>query len=100
MRIIFNQHQMSARLLRSAAWLYAAALMLLTLGPASIRPETAMPPYVEHLAAFGIAGLLFVIGYRKSGMLLVLCGGAFIASLEVLQVWVPGRHARLIDFAT
>jgi len=91
---------MSGRLLRPVAWLYAVALMLLTLGPASVRPETAMPPYLEHLAAFGISGLLFVAGYRNRGMLLMLYGGAFAASLEVVQVWAPGRHARLIDLAT
>src|SRR6266851_2478560 len=87
------------RLVRPAAWLYAGALMCLTLGPASVRPETAMPPYLEHLAAFGLSGLLFSIGYRSRGFLLVLCGGAFAALVEILQIWAPGRHARLIDFA-
>ena len=91
---------MSGRLLRPAAWLYAVGLILLTLGPAGVRPETAMPHYLEHLAAFGISGLLFVAGYRDRGVLLIFFGAAFAASLEVLQVWAPGRHARITDLAT
>src|SRR5712691_3939694 len=91
---------MSAFFLRAAAWLYAVVLMVLTLVPASFRPVTAMPPYLEHLAAFGALGFLLVAGYGNRGMLLIFYGGAFAAFLEFCQIWVPGRHARLIDLTT
>jgi hypothetical protein len=91
---------MSAFFLRAAAWLYAIVLMLLTLGPASIRPQTAMPPYLEHLAASGVLGFLLAAAYGNRGMLLLFYGGAFAAFLEFCQIWAPGRHARLIDLTT
>ena len=90
---------MITRLVRISACLYTGALVWLTLGPASFRPETVMPPYLEHVAAFGVSGLLFSIGCRFRGQYLVFLGGAFAAFLEILQIWAPGRHARLIDFA-
>ena|SRR5713226_4952742 len=88
---------MSALLLRLAAWLYVVALVLMTLGPTRFRPETAMSPLFEHLAAFCFSGLLFVVGYRTHRMLLVLWGGTFAVLLEFLQIWAPGRHPRMID---
>jgi VanZ family protein len=90
---------MTTRLVRAVAWLYAGALVGLTLGPASVRPETPMPPYLEHVAAFGFSGLLFSIGYRSRPALVLLVGIGFAALLEFLQIWVPGRHARWIDLA-
>jgi VanZ family protein len=90
---------MSTRLVRAVAWLYAGALVCLTLGPAGIRPETPMPHDLEHLAAFGLSGLLFSIGYRSRHALVLLAGIGFAAMLEFLQIWVPGRHARWIDLA-
>jgi VanZ family protein len=58
-----------------------------------------MPPYLEHVAAFGFSGLLFSIGYRSRRALVLLAGIVFAALLEFLQIWVPGRHARWIDLA-
>ena len=90
---------MSTRLTRAIAWLYAAALVLLTLGSPRYRFETVLPHNVEHLVAFSISGLLFSIGYRSRPLLVSLAGVGFVAALEVLQIWMAGRHARWIDFA-
>ena len=90
---------MITRLVRAMAWLYLAALVFLTLSSPSFRPETGIPHNLEHLAAFGVFGLLFSIGYRSRCLFVLLAGVSFTAVLEVLQVWVPGRHARWIDFA-
>lgn len=90
---------MSTRLARAIAWLYAAALVFLTLGSPNHRFETVLPHDVEHLVAFSISGLLFSIGYRSRPLLVPLVGVCFVAVLEVLQIWVAGRHARWIDFA-
>ena len=49
--------------------------------------------------AFSISGFLFSIGYRSRPVLVPLAGVGFVAALEVLQIWVAGRHARWIDFA-
>jgi hypothetical protein len=90
---------MSTRLIRAIAWLYAAALVFLTLGSPSYRVETVLPHNVEHFAAFSISGLLFSIGYRSRPLLVPLAGVGYVAALEVLQIWAAGRHARWIDFA-
>jgi len=90
---------MTTRLVRIVAWLYAAALVCLTLGPAGVRPETPLPLFLEHAGAFGLSGLLFSIGYRPRGVLVPLAGIGFAALLEALQTWVPGRHARWGDLA-
>ena len=71
---------MSTRLTRAIAWLYAAALVLLTLGSPRYRFETVLPHNVEHLVALSISGLLFSIGYRSPLCLFHwpawVCGGA------------------------
>jgi len=90
---------MTAHLVRAMAWLYAVALAFLTLGSPTIRPETAMPHYLEHLAAFGLSGLLFSIAYQARRSLLLAVGVGFTIVLEALQSWAPGRHARWIDLA-
>jgi len=90
---------MTTRLVRAVAWLYAGALVCLTLGPPSVRPETLIPHDLEHLGAFGLSGLLFSIGYRSHCVVVLLAGVGFAAVLEALQFWVPDRHARWIDFA-
>jgi VanZ family protein len=90
---------MDSGLTRAIAWLYAAALVFLTLGSPRYRFETELPHNVEHLVAFAISGLLFSIGYRSRPLLVTIAGIGFVAALEVFQIWVPGRHARWIDFA-
>jgi VanZ family protein len=90
---------MIARLVRAMAWLYAVVLAYLTVGSPSIRPETAMPHYLEHLAAFGVSGFLFSMAYRSRRSLVLLAGVGFTTVLEALQIWAPDRHARWIDVA-
>jgi VanZ family protein len=53
---------------------------------------------VEHLAAFAVFGALFCLAYpqrRVPTLLIVVIGSA--ASLELLQLLAPDRHARIID---
>jgi hypothetical protein len=91
--------RMITRLAQVMAWLYAMALVFLTLSSPSVRLETTMPHDLEHLAAFGLSGFLFSIGYRSRGLLVLLAGVGFAAVLEALQIWAPGRHAMWIDLA-
>src|SRR5262249_21723916 len=58
-----------------------------------------LPHDLEHLLAFLASGVLFSIAYPLSRFTLMLVVGVgFAAGLEILQVWIPGRHARWIDF--
>src|SRR6266849_4696875 len=90
---------MSTRLTRPIAWLYAAALVFLTLGSPRYRFETMLPHNVEHLVAFSISGLSFSIGYRSRPLLVPLAGVGFVAALEVFFFSGRRRHTRWIDFA-
>jgi VanZ family protein len=85
--------------LRLTAWLLAAAVTFATLGSPRYRPEAASITHAgEHALAFVLLGLAFALAYPRSrvwvaGLTVVLTG-----LLELLQLFVPGRHARLEDF--
>jgi|SRR5581483_9436766 len=83
--------------LRIFAWLLAAAVTFATLGPARYRPHSNLGQDGEHALAFVLIGLAFGLAYPRHRMIvpvtIVLAG-----VLELLQLLVPGRHARLEDF--
>ena len=86
-----------AKAARICGWIATAVIVILSLVPASLRPVTGAPHEVEHFLIFAITGLFFGIGYRprpRSAIGLVLFAGA----IELVQLIVPGRHARLSDF--
>jgi VanZ family protein len=82
------------------AWLVFAALTFLTLSPPSLRPSTEVPHDFEHLVAFAIAGALFAVAYPRHRAPITILALAVVAFLELAQIAVPGRHARMIDFLT
>jgi hypothetical protein len=88
---------MSTRLTRAIAWLYAAALVFLTLGSPRYRFETMLPHNVEHLVQHLGPLIRYRVSVPPSDVL--LAGVGYVATLEVLQIWAAGRHARWIDFA-
>jgi VanZ family protein len=84
-------------LARIGGWSLVAAIVVLSLVPATLRPETGLPHNFEHLAIYWATGLAFALGYALTPLLasiLVIFSGA----VEILQLFVPGRHARLTDF--
>jgi VanZ family protein len=85
-------------LLKCAAWLLAAAVTFATLGPPRYRPHAALGQDGEHALAFILIGLAFGLAYPVQRRLTLIIALAAIAVLELLQLVVPGRHARLEDF--
>src|ERR1700756_1500974 len=85
-------------LLRISAWLLAAAVTFATLGPPSYRPHSALGQDGEHALAFVLVGLAFGLAYPRQRLLTAGIAVVLIGVLEVLQLWIPGRHARLEDF--
>jgi VanZ family protein len=86
------------RICRFVGWILAVAIFVLSVVPPSGRPTTGVPHNMEHLLIFLAMGLAFAVGYRNrlpavAGGLVLFCG-----AIEVVQIWVPGRHARLSDF--
>jgi VanZ family protein len=90
------------RLFQVAAWLLLAAIVLLSLSPPSARPVTPVAQNFghdfEHLLIFFATGGTFALGYPRRIRLLPFAMLAFAAAVEIAQMWVPGRHARLSDF--
>jgi VanZ family protein len=75
----------------------AAVIVVLSVVPATLRPETSLPHELEHFAIFWATGVAFALGYTSSvwlaTALVIFCG-----AVEFLQLFIPGRHARLSDF--
>jgi hypothetical protein len=85
-------------ILRIIAWLLTAAVTFATLGPARYRPHSMLGQDGEHALAFVLVGLAFGLAYPKRRGLTAGIAVILIGVLELLQLWMPGRHARLEDF--
>jgi len=88
------------RFFQVVAWLLALTIVMLSLGPASTRPVTGAGHDFEHLLIFAATGGAFGLGYPRRIWLLPLALLAFSGAIELAQMLVPGRHARLSDFLT
>src|SRR3979490_1368425 len=89
---------MTTTILRLFAWLIAAAVSFATLGPARLRPHSELGQDGEHALAFVLVGLAFGLAYTRHRLLTAAVAVVLIGVLELLQLWMPGRHARLEDF--
>lgn len=85
-------------ILRIFAWLLAAAVAFATLGPARLRPHAHLGQDGEHALAFILIGLAFGMAYPQTRLRTSAIAVVMIGVLEILQLWAPGRHARLEDF--
>jgi VanZ family protein len=85
---------------RVIAWILAVTVAVVSVVPPDLRPETAVPHYFEHFLAFAALGAAFALGYERSPNTLAMFLVAYCAVIEIMQLFVPGRHARLLDFAT
>jgi VanZ family protein len=84
-------------LLRIFAWLLAAAVTFVTLGPPSYRPHSDLGQNGEHALAFVLVGIAFGLAYPRDRSTIAVTI-VLIGVLEFLQLFAPGRHARLEDF--
>jgi VanZ family protein len=67
-------------------------------GAAALSPAFHLGQDGEHALAFVLIGLAFGLAYRQHRLLTSVISVVMIGALELLQLWVPGRHARLEDF--
>jgi VanZ family protein len=82
----------------AVAWLMLSTIVALTLVPPGARPTTFVPHKIEHAAAFLAVGISFGMAYLGRERLLSIGTIVFCAAIELAQLYVPGRHARLTDF--
>ncbi len=85
-------------LLRPFAWLLAAAVTFVTLGPPRYRPHPFLGQDGDHTLAFILLGLAFAFAYPQQRRFAAVICVPLIGALELLQLTSPGRHARLSDF--
>jgi VanZ family protein len=85
-------------IIRAVAWLLLSSIVVLTVVPPSSRPTTSAPHEMEHAAIFLATGISFGMVYVEREWLLSIGAISFCAAIELLQLYIPGRHARLSDF--
>lgn len=73
-------------------------IVYLSVVPAEDRPVTGAGQIFEHFTAFAMVATAFAIGYRNSLIRLFLLALFFCGGIELLQVPLPTRHARISDF--
>lgn len=89
-------HLLSA--IRFVAWALAFVIIILSIVPPDLRPETIAPHDLEHAGIFLLTGLAFGLAYDYSRSRLATFMIIFAAAVELVQLLVPGRHARMSDF--
>jgi len=85
-------------IIRIAAWGLAAAIVILSLVPPELRPETGAPRALEHFTIYIATGCAFCLGYGGIELFLIASLVIFAGAVELAQLLVPGRHSRLSDF--
>jgi VanZ family protein len=85
---------------RGLAWFGILAIVILSVVPSSLRPVTGWGHQFEHFVAFAPVAGLFAIGYRLPLMKLLVLAFLFCGGIELLQLPLATRHARLSDFVT
>ena len=86
------------KIARVVGWLAVAAIIVLSLVPPGARPTTSFPHKIEHAGIFLLDGIAFGVVYRGYERLSSLGAVIFCAGIELAQLVIPGRHARLGDF--
>ena len=86
------------RIAQILAWVLTLGIVALTIIPPFLRPVTGAPHNFEHFAIFLFTGAAFGIGYPRREFILWTLAILFSAIVELSQLVVPGRHARLSDF--
>ena len=83
---------------RITAWLLALAILVLSVGPLWLRPQTGIPHTFEHFGIFAPTAFIFGVAYARRYSVIAIGLVIFAGAIETLQLFVPGRHARLSDF--
>lgn len=87
------------RLARIAGWAGIAAITILSLVPGSERPHTGFPGQAEHFAAYACTGFVISLAYigLRTRLIFWFCLATASGVFEILQIWIPGRNARIQD---
>jgi VanZ family protein len=89
------------KLVSVMAWACLLFIAAATLSPPYLRPrltedEATLSVLLEHVGAFAVMGFLFSSAYSRTALVCLLVLGSAV-TLELLQLVVPDRDARVID---
>jgi VanZ family protein len=87
------------KMLKITAWLVVLGLIIVSVVPAAERPETGLQHDLEHFLAFGFAGLIVALAYPHRLLLMATAAVAYTLALEIIQIPLATRHARIEDLA-
>lgn len=74
------------------------AIVVLTAVPAEERPVTGLGQAAEHFLCFAIVGMAIPFSFPASMKRLLSGAVLFALMVELIQIPLPTRHARLTDF--
>jgi VanZ family protein len=74
------------------------AVVALTVVPADERLVTGLGQTAEHFLCFAIVGLVVPFSFPASLKKLLAAAVLFALAIELVQIPLPTRHARLSDF--
>jgi VanZ family protein len=90
---------------RVLALIGIVGISILSVVPATERPTVAEAWFgelfghlIDHVAAFALVAAAFAIGYRFSLLRLITLALVYCAGIELMQIPLPTRHARVSDF--
>ncbi|MDQ0995004.1 lipoprotein signal peptidase [Phyllobacterium ifriqiyense] len=80
------------------AWVLLLLIMVMTVGPITLRPATWIGPNVERFSAFLLLGITFSLTYPKRlifvAIIIIVSCGLF----EYAQHFMQNRHADFANF--
>ena len=87
---------------RVAGWAALAVIAVLSVVPGHLRPHVLGSNKLEHFCAYLLATLLLLVGHsgRRALLYIAMSLPIYAGALEIAQLWIPGRGARLADFAS
>ena len=85
-----------------AAWLCIAFIIYATLSPLGSRPELTVDEparivFLERFLAYALMGFLLTLAYPRRSLLVLLLIIGLAIGLELSQLLIPDRDARVID---
>jgi len=101
MTISKNPFSTQVFVLRCLGWISVATIAMLSLVPGSERPHVLATGLLEHFVAYAGAAALLAAGYTAKRQLIGISVllPVYAACLEILQIFIPGRSAQMIDAA-
>jgi VanZ family protein len=89
---------MLQKMLKAASWIMILGLVIVTVVPGDERPITGLQHDIEHFLAFALVGVTFGFAYPQSLRVNLSSAFFFTLALELSQIPLATRHARLRDF--